>query len=89
MMVDSLGPFAAVLNQIVIGKNGSNTNIGTRVSSYSRAYSSTANQIVDAQVSCIANLSDGDVVRFYLYHQEGTTDEATEPNRCFAMGYKI
>ena len=75
--------------QVVIGKNGGTTSVGTRVSSYSRAYSSTTNQITDAQVSCIANLSAGDVVRFYLYHQEGTADEHSEPSRCFAMGYKI
>jgi hypothetical protein len=75
--------------QVAIGKNGSTTNVGTRLSSYSRAYSSTGNQIVDAQVSCITNLSAGDVVRFYLYHQEGTADEHSEPSRCFAMGYKI
>jgi hypothetical protein len=75
--------------QIVIGKNGGTTNVGTRVSTYSRAYSSSSNQIVDAQVSCITNLSAGDVVRFYLYHQEGTSDEHSEPSRCFAMGYKL
>ena len=75
--------------QVVIGKNGGTTSIGTRVSTYSRAYSAAANQTTNAQVSCIANLSAGDVVRFYLYHQEGTTDEHSEPSRCFAMGYKI
>ena len=75
--------------QVVIGKNGGTTSIGTRLSSYNRAYSSTSNQITDAQTSCIANLSVGDVVRFYLYHQEGTSDEHSEPSRCFAMGYKI
>ena len=75
--------------QVVIGKNGGTTSIGTRLSSYSRAYSSAGNQITNAQVSCIADLSDGDVVRFYLYHNEGTTDEHSEPSRCFAMGYKL
>ena len=75
--------------QIVIGKNGGTTSIGTRISSYARAFCSTANNIADAQVSTIVNLDVGDDVRFYLYHQEGTADEATEPNRCFAMGYKI
>jgi hypothetical protein len=75
--------------QVVIGKNGSTSNVGTRVSSYSRAYSSTTNQVTDAGVSTIVNLDVGDVVRFYLYHQEGTADEHSEPSRCFAMGYKI
>ena len=75
--------------QVVIGKNGGTTSVGTRVSSYSRAYSSAGNQITNATVSCIANLSVGDVVRFYLYHNEGTTDEHSEPSRCFVMGYKI
>ena len=75
--------------QVVIGKMGGTTSVGTRISSYSRAYPSSTNQITDAQVSCIANLSAGDVVRFYLYHQEGTADEHSEPSRCFAMGYKI
>ena len=75
--------------QVVIGKNGGTTSIGTRVSTYSRAYSSSGNQIANATVSCIANLSAGDVVRFYLYHNEGTTDEHSEPSRCYVMGYKI
>ena len=75
--------------QVVIGKNGGTTSIGTRLSCYSRGYSSAGNNVTDAQVSCIANLSVGDVVRFYLYHNEGTSDEHSEPSRCFAMGYKI
>jgi len=75
--------------QVVIGKNGGTTSIGTRLSTYSRAYPSASNQVTNAQVSCIANLSVGDVVRFYLYHNEGTSDEHSEPSRCFAMGYKI
>ena len=75
--------------QVAIGKNGSTSNVGTRISSYSRAYSSTTNQITDAGVSTIVNLDAGDIVRFYLYHQEGTTDEHSEPSRCFVMGYKI
>ena len=75
--------------QVVIGKNGGSTSVGTRISPYSRVYSSAANHIPTANISCIANLSAGDVVRFYLYHNEGTSDEHSEPSRCFAMGYKL
>ena len=75
--------------QVVIGKNGGTTSIGTRVSGYSRAYPSAANQTTDTGISTLVNLDVGDVVRFYLYHNEGTTDEHSEPSRCFAMGYKI
>lgn len=75
--------------QVVIGKNGGSTSLGTVISTYSRTHCSAANHIADAQVSTIVNLDVGDVVRFYVYHNEGTSDEATEHNRCFAMGYKI
>jgi len=75
--------------QCVIGKNGTGTDRGTVISSYSRGWNSGgANQIVNANTSCMVNLSANDVVRFYVYHNEGT-NENTEPNRSFAMGYKI
>ena len=75
--------------QCVIGKNGTGTDRGTVISSYSRGWNSGgANQIVNANTSCMVNLSANDVVRFYVYHQEGTT-ENTEQNRTFAMGYRI
>ena len=75
--------------QAVIGKNGGTTSVGTRISTYGRGWNSGgSNQVVTATTSCIANLSAGDVVRFYVYHNEGST-EPTEPNRCSVMGYKI
>ena len=76
--------------QTVIGKNGGSTSVGTRISTYGRAWlgGNVSNQITDVRTSCIANLSPGDVVRFYVYHNEGTT-EPTEPNRCSVMGYKL
>ena len=75
--------------QIVIGKNGGSNSIGTRISSYGKAYNgTTANAIVNANTSCIVNLSANDVIRFYIFHNEGST-EPTEPNRCYCLGYKM
>ena len=76
--------------QTVIGKNGGSTSVGTRISTYGRAWlgGNVSNQVAGSSTSCIANLSPGDVVRFYVYHNEGTT-EPTEPNRCSVMGYKL
>lgn len=75
--------------QSVIGKNGDSTDVGTRISTYGRGWNSTsANQVVTASTSCVALLSANDVIRFYVYHQESTT-EPTEPNRCSVMGYKL
>lgn len=76
--------------QTVIGKNGTGTSVGTVISAYSRAWctNNVSNQIVVSGTFTIADLSAGDVVRFYVHHNEGTT-EPTEPNRSSAMGYKI
>ena len=75
--------------QTVISKNGDSTNIGTRISTYGRGWNSgAANQVVTTHTSCIAYLDVGDTVRFYVYHNEGST-EPTEPNRCSVLGYKI
>ena len=77
------------LMQVAIDKNGSDTALGNRLSSYSRSWNgSTNDQVVTANVSCIANLSANDVVRFYVYHT-CTSTEKTEENRTFAMGYRI
>tara|TARA_B100001057_G_scaffold87953_3_gene83936 strand:- start:13159 stop:14895 length:1737 start_codon:yes stop_codon:yes gene_type:complete len=75
--------------QVVISKNGTVNSLGTNVSTYGRSWNGvTANQVVVDNTSCITELAANDVVRFYVYHNEGTT-EPTEPNRCFAMGYRI
>ena len=75
--------------QVVIDKNGSDGSLGNRLSSYSRSWNgSTNDQVVTANVSCIANLSANDVVSFYVYHY-CTSTEKTEENRTFAMGYRI
>jgi len=75
--------------QVVIGKNGAATDVGTRLSSYGRSWSSSnANVIVVAQTFCIASCSPNDVVSAYVYHNESTT-EPTEQNRCHFMGYKL
>ena len=72
----------------VIGKNGGTTDIGDRLSAYMDAYQSGSNKVTTTQVSCIADLSANDVVRFYIYHTEGA-QVPTEANRTAAMGYKI
>ena len=75
--------------QVVISKNGTDTALGTNVSTYGRSWNgSVANQVTVDNVSSIVELAANDVVRFYVYHNEGTT-EPTEPNRTFAMGYRI
>ena len=76
--------------QTVIGKGGGTTSVGTNISAYGRAWSpnNVSNQIIVNGTSTIADLSAGDVVRFYVYHNEGTT-EPTEQNRTSAFGYKI
>ena len=75
--------------QVVIGKNGNATDVGTRLSSYARSWSSNnANVVVVAQTFCIASCSANDVISAYVYHNESTT-EPTEPNRCHFMGYKL
>tara|TARA_B100000965_G_scaffold68367_1_gene53722 strand:- start:800 stop:2005 length:1206 start_codon:yes stop_codon:yes gene_type:complete len=75
--------------QVVISKNGTDSALGTNVSTYGRSWNGvTANQVVVDNTSCIAELAANDVVRFYVYHNEGST-EPTEPNRTFAMGYRI
>ena len=72
----------------VIGKNGDTTDIGTRLSTYMDAYNPGSNKVTTSQVSTIANLSANDVVRFFIYHNEGATTP-TEANRTCAMGYKL
>ena len=77
--------------QCVIAKNGTNQawDGSTRLSSYGRAWNSGgANSIVVATVSCISYLNAGDVVSFYVYHNEGTS-EPTEPNRTSIMGFRL
>tara|TARA_B100001109_G_scaffold71524_1_gene58259 strand:+ start:663 stop:2240 length:1578 start_codon:yes stop_codon:yes gene_type:complete len=75
--------------QVVISKNGTDTALGTNVTTYGRSWNgATANQVTVDNVSGIAELAANDVVRFYVYHNEGST-EPTEPNRCYAMGYRI
>jgi len=75
--------------QVVISKNGTDTALGTNVSTYGRSWNgSVANQVTVDNVSSIVELAANDVVRFYVYHNEGT-NEYTEPNRTFAMGYRI
>ena len=46
------------------------------------------NQIVDVQNQMMINLSEGDYVEFYVYHNEGTS-ESTESNRTFFGGYRL
>ena len=48
----------------------------------------SGNQIVDVQNNMIINLSVGDYVEFYVYHNEGTS-ESTEASRCFFGGYRL
>ena len=60
------GPFNCQSAEVVIGKNGGSTSVGTVISAYSRTHCSTGNHIADAQVSTIVNLDVGDVVRFYV-----------------------
>ena len=74
--------------QVVISKNGTTTATGTDISTKQRSWCAASNNIADATVATICDLSTDDVVRFYVRHQEGST-EPTEPNRCFAMGYKM
>lgn len=75
--------------QVVISKNGTDTALGTNVSTYGRSWNgATANQVVVDNTNSIVELAANDVVRFYVYHNEGST-EPTEPNRTFAMGYRI
>ena len=84
--IDDLNDLEEV--RAIIGKNGGTTDLGTRLSIYGQASQSGGNEITVAQVSTIANLSANDVVRFYIWHNEGSS-EPTEPNRCAAMGYKL
>ena len=46
------------------------------------------NQIVDVRNQMMINLSEGDYVEFYVYHNEGTS-ESTEANRTFFGGYRL
>ena len=77
--------------QCVIAKNGTNQawDGSTRLSSYGRGWNSGgANSIVVTTVSCISYLNAGDVVSFYVYHNEGSS-EPTEPNRTSVMGFRL
>ena len=77
--------------QCVIAKNGTNQAWGgsTRLSTYGRGWNSgSSNQVVTTTVSCISYLNAGDVVSFYIYHSEGTT-QPTEPNRTSVMGFRL
>ena len=46
------------------------------------------NQIVDAQNNMCLTLGEGDYVEYYVYHNEGTT-ENTEASRTFFGGYRL
>ena len=62
---------------------------GTRVGPYARTWSPDQNdQIIDANLTTIINLSAGDTVNFQVYHV-GNATEPTEENRCFFGGYRL
>jgi hypothetical protein len=77
--------------QVVIGKNGSATDEGTVISTYKRDINDFNNYIVDSEVTTMVTLSDGDVVSGYIYWVSGAdaSPQATEPNRCHFLGYKM
>jgi hypothetical protein len=69
--------------QVTFMKNGSRTG------PYARTWSPDANdQIIDANLTTIMNLSAGDTVNFQVYHT-GNATEPTEENRCFFGGYRL
>ena len=69
--------------QVTFMKNGS------RVGPYARTWSPDQNdQIIDANLTTIINLSAGDTVNFQVYHV-GNATEPTEENRCFFGGYRL
>ena len=62
---------------------------GTRVGPYARTWSPDQNdQIIDANLTTIINLSAGDTVNLQVYHT-GNATEPTEENRCFFGGYRL
>jgi len=69
--------------QVTFMKNGS------RIGPYARTWSPDQdNQIIDANLTTIMNLSAGDTVNFQVYHI-GNATEPTEENRCFFGGYRL
>ena len=69
--------------QVTFMKNGS------RIGPYARTWSPDQNdQIIDANLTTIMNLSAGDTVNFQVYHT-GNATEPTEENRCFFGGYRL
>ena len=69
--------------QVTFMKNGS------RVGPYARTWAPDQNdQIIDANLTTIMNLSAGDTVNFQVYHT-GNATEPTEENRCFFGGYRL
>ncbi len=62
---------------------------GSRIGPYARTWSPDQNdQIIDANLTTIMNLSAGDTVNFQVYHT-GNATEPTEENRCFFGGYRL
>ena len=69
--------------QVTFMKNGS------RIGPYARTWAPDQNdQIIDANLTTIMNLSAGDTVNFQVYHT-GNATESTEENRCFFGGYRL
>jgi len=69
--------------QVTFMKNGS------RIGPYARTWAPDQNdQIIDANLTTIMNLSAGDTVNFQVYHT-GNATEPTEENRCFFGGYRL
>ena len=69
--------------QVTFMKNGS------RIGPYARTWAPDQNdQIIDANLTTITNLSAGDTVNIQVYHT-GNATEPTEENRCFFGGYRL
>tara|TARA_B100000003_G_scaffold200372_1_gene207176 strand:+ start:958 stop:2076 length:1119 start_codon:yes stop_codon:yes gene_type:complete len=81
--IDDIQTLDVVYMGIMI--NGTNPSVYT----HSRMYSGAANSIMGGvTVAAVVTLADGDTVGVGIYHNEGTT-EPTEPNRCFAGGFRL
>ena len=81
--IDDIQSLDVVYMGIMI--NGTNPSVYT----HSRMYSGAANSIMGGgMVAAVVTLADGDTVGVGVYHNEGTT-EPTEPNRCFAGGFRL
>jgi hypothetical protein len=81
--IDDIQSLDVVYMGIMI--NGTNPSVYT----HSRMYSGAANSIMGGgMVAAVVTLADGDTVGVGVYHNEGST-EPTEPNRCFAGGFRL